>query len=72
MAREIISVSVCALVLPLGIRVLRVPRRHADWPSKLPLRWQITVFPLTTLGIGWQPSWKKLLGDRSQGTRSWR
>ena len=73
MAREIISISVCFPLLSPNIRVSRLTRHRADRPSKVtsPLA-NIAGFLLTTLGIGRQPSRRKLLEDRSQGTRPWR
>jgi len=72
MAREIISISVRLPLLPPNTRVSQLPRHNADWPSEFNSLLATITFSLTTLEIGWQPSWTELLEDRSQGTRPWK
>jgi len=72
MAREIISISVRLPLLSPNTRTSRLPRHYADWPSEFTSLLATITFSLTILAIGRQPSWAKLLGDRSQGTRPWK
>ena len=62
MAREIIGLSVRPPFNP-SIRILWIPIITQIGQVNLPLRWQFGDLLLTTIVVGWQSGWRKLLED---------